>query len=144
MALALSLPLAGSRVWAQTSPATASSATASPPKDRPDAGPPLLDPNIPRQTTGTDDRSPGVPPPRSLDSKRAPVPDRLMLPADMEDIPLAPPTPPVPPMDGAKGGGPNRMKKILKSQGGGQSLPRDSATRTPEDQVQMPGPKTMP
>jgi len=69
------------------------------------------------------------------------VPDRLALPEDMQDIPLAPPTPPVPPMDGSKaGGGPNRVKQIMNSPGAGQDVPRGSATRTPEDQVPMPAP----
>jgi hypothetical protein len=150
MVLALSLA-AGPLAWAQTSPTTASPANASPataspstasPTDRPDGGPPLLDPNIPHQTTtGTDERPPGLPPPRAMDTKRAPVPDRLALPEDMQNIPLAPPTPYVPPLDGAKnGGGPNRVKQILSSPGAGQDVPRGSVTRTPEDQVPMPSP----
>jgi hypothetical protein len=126
MALALSLA-AGPPARAQTHQAT----------DRPDAGPPLLDPNIPRPTADTEQNR-ATPPPRSLDSKRAPVPDRLALPADMQDIPLAPPTPPVPQSGGTKtGGGPNRVKEIFKAPGGGQDVPRGSVTRTPEDQVPM-------
>jgi hypothetical protein len=128
-ALALSLVF-GSYAGAQTQRTT----------DRPDAGPSLLDPNIPRPTADTGQNR-ANPPPRSLDSKRAPVPDRLALPQDMQDIPLAPPTPPVPNPNGTPtGGGPNRVKEILKSPGGGQEVPRGNATRTPEDQVQMPAP----
>jgi hypothetical protein len=89
--------------------------------DRPDAGPPLLDPNAPRQTAGGDER-PGTPPPRAMDSTRTPMPDRDALPKDLQDARLAPPTPPVPQGTGAPktGGGPNRVKEIFKSPGGGQ------------------------
>ena len=85
--------------------------------------------------------APWPPPPRSLDSKRAPVPDRLMLPADMENIPLAPPTPPIPNNSAARGGGANRTSTIFKGPPKGASgsapseIPRDNVTRTPEDQL---------
>jgi hypothetical protein len=92
--------------------------------------------------TNSQTEAPWPPPPRSLDSKRAPVPDRLMLPEDMMDIPLAPPTPPVP---NSSGGGANRTSKILKkdaskgmSGAAPSEIPRDSVTRTPEDQLAPP------
>ena len=90
--------------------------------------------------TSSESEAPWPPPPRSLDSKRAPVPDRLMLPADMEDIPLAPPTPPIPNNSGTNtGGGANRTSAILKGPPKGAAgnapsdIPRDNVTRTPED-----------
>ena len=64
-----------------------------------------------------------------------------MLPEDMMDIPLAPPTPPVP---NNSGGGANRTSKILKDASKGTSgaasseIPRDDVTRTPEDQLAPP------
>jgi len=76
---------------------------------------------------------------------RAPVPDRLMLPEDMMDIPLAPPTPPVPNNSGNQtGGGANRTSAIFKGPPKGSSssapseIPRDNVTRTPEDQLAPP------
>jgi hypothetical protein len=129
-ALALSLA-AGAYAGAQTQRTT----------DRPDAGPGLLDPNIPRPAANTEQNR-ATPPPRSLDSKRAPVPDRLALPEDLQDIPLAPPTPPVPQNGGNKtGGGPNRVQEIFKNPGGGEDIPRGAATRTPEDMVAPPTPR---
>jgi len=110
MALGLSVAM-GARAAAQTQPST----------DRPDGGTSLLDPNLPRPAADTGQK-PGEPPPRSLDSKRAPVPDLLALPDDMQDIPLAPPTPPVPDPSGRKpGGGPNRVGEIFGAPGGGRN-----------------------
>jgi hypothetical protein len=117
--------------------------TVPPPGDRPDGGTSLV--TVPNSSTATptssETEAPWPPPPRSLDSKRAPVPDRLMLPEDMLDIPLAPPTPPIP----NSGGGANRTSKILKkdfskgtSAGAASDIPRDNVTRTPEDQLSPP------
>jgi hypothetical protein len=118
--------------------------TVPPPGDRPDGGASLITlPNSSAATpTSSETEAPWPPPPRSLDSKRAPVPDRLMLPEDMMDIPLAPPTPPIP---NSSGGGANRASKILKkdfakgtSPGAASDIPRDNVTRTPEDQLAPP------
>lgn len=84
---------------------------------------------------------PGRPPPRALDSKRTPMPDRLALPHWLQYYPLAPPTPPVPESGGATGGGANRVNTIFKKAATGGAppdLPRDSVTRTPEDQLAPP------
>jgi hypothetical protein len=95
-------------------------------------------------STSAGTEAPWPPPPRSLDSKRAPVPDRLMLPQDMMDIPLAPPTPPIPNNSGTSGSGANGTSKILKEASKGTSgaarseIPRDNVTRTPEDQLAPP------
>jgi hypothetical protein len=119
--------------------------TVPPPGDRPDGGASLV--TVPNSagtpaTSGTE--APWPPPPRSLDSKRAPVPDRLMLPEDMMDIPLAPPTPPIPNNSGTSGSGANGTSKILKEAAKGTSgaapseIPRDNVTSTPEDQLAPP------
>ena len=117
--------------------------TVPPPGERPDGGASLVTvPNGSAATpTSSETEAPWPPPPRSLDSKRAPVPDRLMLPEDMMDIPLAPPTPPIP----NSGGGANRTSTILKkdfskgtSAGVPSDIPRDNVTRTPEDQLAPP------
>ena len=116
--------------------------TVPPPGDRPDGGASLVTvPNGSAATpTDSESEAPWPPPPRSLDSKRAPVPDCLMLPEDMMDIPLAPPTPPIP----NNGGGANRTSTILKdarkgtSPGAPSEIPRDNVTRTPEDQLAPP------
>ncbi len=111
--------------------------------DRPDAGAPLIE--SPSRATAADSPeaapAPGTPPPRALDSKRTPMPDREALPQDLQDAPLAPPTPPIPQSTttAKKGGGPARVKDIFRGQpgagGGGAQQPRDSVTRTPEDQL---------
>jgi hypothetical protein len=117
--------------------------TVPPPGEGPDGGASLI--SVPNSSaaapTSSGTEAPWPPPPRSLDSKRAPVPDRLMLPEDMMDIPLAPPTPPVP----NSGGGANRAGAILKkdfakgtSAGAPSDIPRDNVTRTPEDQLAPP------
>jgi hypothetical protein len=85
----------------------------------------------------------GRPPPRALDSKRTPMPDRLALPEDLQTAPLAPPTPYVPDNSGTSnktGSGSNRVNQIFKGATGGApaDLPRDSVTRTPEDQLAPP------
>jgi hypothetical protein len=127
--------------------------TVPPPAGGPDGGASLI--GVPGNSapvpTNAEGEAPWPPPPRSLDSKRAPVPDRLMLPADMEDIPLAPPTPPIPNNSGTNGtngsktgGGANRTSTILKDVSKGTSvnapsdIPRDNVTRTPEDQLAPP------
>jgi hypothetical protein len=124
--------------WAETVP---------PPGGTPDGGASLVGvPGSPAATpTSSEGEAPWPPPPRSLDSKRAPVPDRLMLPQDMMDIPLAPPTPPIPNNSGTRsGGGANRTSAILKgppkasSSGAPSEIPRDNVTRTPEDQLAPP------
>ena len=114
--------------------------------DRPDAGPAplILTPNG-RSETGV---PPGAAPPRSVDSVRAPVPDRLALPAWIQDAPLAPPTPwvqsanpapsDIPPFDGTTGGGAKRLNAIVKRGSRPADLPPDSVTRTPEDQSTPP------
>src|SRR4051794_36311119 len=117
---------------------------------RPDGGASLV--GVPGSSaatpTSSETEAPWPPPPRSLDSKRAPVPDRLMLPEDMMDIPLAPPTPPIPNNSGTNGnrggGGANRTSSILKrppkatSDSAPSEIPRDNVTRTPEDQLAPP------
>lgn len=86
----------------------------------------------------------GRPPPRALDSKRTPMPDRLALPEDLQTAPLAPPTPYVPDNSGTtkNGGGSNRVNQIFKGATGGAppDVPRGSVTRTPEDQLAPPTP----
>jgi hypothetical protein len=87
----------------------------------------------------------GRPPPRALDSKRTPMPDRLALPEDLQTAPLAPPTPYIPDNSGTgtrTGGGAKGVNQIFKGATGGAppDLPRDSVTRTPEDQLAPPTP----
>ena len=123
--------------------------TVPPPGGKPDGGASLV--SVPSNSAtapaGSETEAPWPPPPRSLDSKRAPVPDRLMLPEDMMDIPLAPPTPPIPNNSGSNGragGGANRSSAIFKGPPKGSSssapseIPRDNVTRTPEDQLAPP------
>ena len=119
--------------------------TVPPPGNKPDGGTSLVAlPNSSAVTPASSEtETPWPPPPRSPDSKRAPVPDRLMLPEDMLDIPLAPPTPTIPNNSGTSsqtGGGANRTSKIFKGSSGGapSDIPRDSVTRTPEDQLAPP------
>ena len=120
-----------------------------PPANSADGGASLVE--MPNSSAGTptnaQTEAPWPPPPRSLDSKRAPVPDRLMLPEDMMDIPLAPPTPPIPNNSGTNGqtgSGANRASKIFKKNASKTSgdapsdIPRDNVTRTPEDQLAPP------
>jgi len=115
--------------------------------ENPDAGSSLVSPNgaPPAEPAG---EVPGRPPPRALDSKRTPMPDRLANDHWLQYYPLAPPTPPVPQSGGATGGGANRASTIFKKAATGGAppdLPRDSVTRTPEDQLappSTPAPKT--
>ncbi|HTB59242.1 MAG TPA: hypothetical protein VLC06_15320 [Polyangia bacterium] len=119
-----------------------------PPASNADGGASLVE--LPNSSAGAPTNSqteaPWPPPPRSLDSKRAPVPDRLMLPEDMLDIPLAPPTPPIPNNSGSNGqtgSGANRTSKIFKnasktSPEAPSEIPRDNVTRIPEDQLAPP------
>jgi len=119
-----------------------------PPANNADGGASLVEmPNgSTAAATNSQTEAPWPPPPRSLDSKRAPVPDRLMLPEDMLDIPLAPPTPPIPNNSGTNsqtGSGANRTSRIFKgaSKTSGDApseIPRDNVTRTPEDQLAPP------
>ncbi len=108
--------------------------------DTPDAGAPLLlVPNGSATPAEPGSETPGVPPPRALDSKRTPMPDRLANDHWLQYFPMAPPTPPIPDGNGASGGGANRVNKIEGSTGGAPpDIPRDSVTRTPEDQLAPP------
>ena len=118
------------------------------PGNNPDGGASLVE--MPNSSAGAPTNSqteaPWPPPPRSLDSKRAPVPDRLMLPDEMKDVPLAPPTPPIPNNSGTNsqtGSGANGTSKIFKgasktSPEAPSEIPRDNVTRTPEDQLAPP------
>jgi len=137
--LAWTLAMSG-RVYAQ-SPTGAQSPTEKK-ADNPDAAPPLLESPRnapPAQPAG---EVPG-PPPRALDSKRTPMPDRLQLDHWGQYYPQAPPTPPIPDSGGASGGGAKRVNTIIKKAATGGAppdLPRDSVTRTPEDQLAPPSP----
>jgi hypothetical protein len=131
---------------------------ATPEANKPDAGAPLVVvPNgsaAPAQAPG---ESPGLPPPPALDSKRTPMPDRLANDHWLQYFPLAPPTPPVPDSSGKTGGGPKKVNTIFgptgsKGAAGGKGatggappdIPRDSVTRTPEDQMAPPSPSSTP
>ena len=105
--------------------------------DRPDGGsPPLLNHRPTRRPPSR--RAPGTPAPRSLDSKRTPMPDREALPQDLQDAPLAPPDA----ADSAKhrrhqegwrpGAGEGHLPRSTQ-RSRRQSQPRDSVTRSPED-----------
>jgi hypothetical protein len=112
----------------------------------PDGGASLLAPpgsGAPPAASGSE--TSGRPPPRALDSKRTPMPDRLALPEDLQTAPLAPPTPYVPDNGGTgtrTGSGAKGVEQIFKGATGGAppDLPRDSVTRTPEDQLAPPTP----
>ena len=112
----------------------------------PDGGAPLLlVPNGSATPAEPRSETPGLPPPRALDSKRTPMPDRLALPQSMQNTPLAPPTPFIPDNSGTStkaGGGANRVNQIFSGATGGAppEIPRDSVTRTPEDQLAPPRP----
>lgn len=103
--------------------------------DRPDAGPPLIEPAGSRPSAAAAPPRAGT---RAIDSTRTPMPDREALPPDMQDIPLAPPTPPIPQDNGSgskTGGGADRVKEIFSHPAPTPPQPRDSVTRTPEDQL---------
>jgi hypothetical protein len=118
--------------------------------DRPDGGPPLI--QLPSKEAAPPQAGApaGTPAPRSLDSKRTPMPDREALPQDLQDAPLAPPTAPIPQTGDTtttkSGGGAARVRDIFYGQpyrqpGSGGNLPaRDSVTRTPEDVLAPPPP----
>ena len=89
--------------------------------------------------------SSGLPPPRALDSKRTPMPDRLANDHWLQYFPMAPPTPPIPEGTGASGSGATRVNRIKDSTGGAPpDIPRDSVTRTPEDQLAPASPAEAP
>jgi hypothetical protein len=133
LALALGLALlAGPRAHAKDADAGS-----------PDGSPPLIvGPKAGAPAATEPGQTPGRPAPPALDSKRSPMPDRLALPAFMQETtPLAPPTPPVPEAGGSSsaGGGAKRVDKIHPSPPDdrpGATIPRDSVTRTPEDMMQ--------
>lgn len=107
-------------------------------KENPDAAPPaLLQPNGAVSPAEPAAEQPGVPPPRALDSKRTPMPDRLSDDHWLQYFPEAPPTPYVPNSGASTGGGANRVKNIFTG-GAPVNLPGESVTRTPEDQLPPP------
>jgi hypothetical protein len=115
--------------------------------NKPDAGAPLVVvPNGSASPAETHGESTGRPPPRALDSKRTPMPDRLANDHWMQYYPMAPPTPPVPEGTGKSGGGASRVNTIYKGATGGAppDIPRDSVTRTPEDQMGPTVPSSAP
>jgi hypothetical protein len=138
-------------VLALTTPAVADPDGGAP-SDKPDAAPPLvLTPNASGETTGQSGAQEGRPAPPSRDSKRSPMPDRLANDHWMQYYPMAPPTPPVPENTGTSGGGAKRASTIFgptvgqRPPGGAPpDIPRDSVTRTPEDQMAPPSPSSTP
>jgi hypothetical protein len=141
VALALALGLAllpGARAHADDA------GTAGPP----DGGSPLIvGPKAGAPAATEPSGTPGRPAPPALDSKRSPMPDRLALPAFMQETtPLAPPTAPAPPAKSgvfgeratSAGGGAKRVDTIHKvppDERPAAQVPRDSVTRTPEDML---------
>jgi hypothetical protein len=139
--------------------AVAGSAKAEPdggsPGDKADAGAPLVVvPNSSAAPASTPAEPPGRPAPPARDSTRTPMPDRLANDHWMQYSPMAAPTPPVPNSSGKTGGGANRVNTIFggtrtrdgKGATGGAppDVPRDSVTRTPEDQMAPPTPSSAP
>jgi hypothetical protein len=126
------------------------------PSDKPDAAPPLVVvPNASRTATDQSGAREGRPAPPALDSTRSPMPDRLANDHWMQYYPMAPPTPPVPEntgkSGGTSGGGAKRASTIFgptvgqRPPGGAPpDIPRDSVTRTPEDQLAPPTPSSTP
>jgi hypothetical protein len=121
------------------------------PSDKPDAAPPL----VLRPSTSAAPAEPrgetGRPAPPALDSTRSPMPDRLANDHWLQYYPMAPPTPPVPNSSGQSGGGANKASTIFgptvgKRPPGGAppDIPRDSVTRTPEDQMAPSTPSSTP
>jgi hypothetical protein len=126
------------------------------PGDKPDAAPPLvLTPNGSGAATDQSGAQEGRPAPPALDSKRSPMPDRLANDHWMQYYPMAPPTPQVPANTGKAGaptgGGAHRANTIF-GPGVGEpppgaapaDIPRDSVTRTPEDQMGLTVPSQAP
>ncbi|HLK90574.1 MAG TPA: hypothetical protein VKZ18_11805 [Polyangia bacterium] len=125
LALALSLEVAG--------PAAAQ-ADAAPPADTDASQPLVVMPNSAPASEGPPPSTPPGPPPRALDSARTPMPDRLANDHWMQYFQVAPQTPPIP-----EGGGANRVGLIKGVKSGAPAdQPRDSVTRTPEDQFAPP------
>jgi hypothetical protein len=115
--------------------------------DKPDAGAPLVVvPNHSAAPAQPGGESTGRPPPRALDSKRTPMPDREANDHWMQYSPTAAPTPPVPGSTGKSGGGAGRVNTIYKGATGGAppEVPRGSVTRTPEDEMAPPTPSAAP
>jgi len=118
--------------------------------DKPDAGPPLVVvPTASAAPAQGHGEKPGLPAPPALDSKRTPMPDRLANDHWLQYFPMAPPTPPVPEHTGQSGGGAKKVNTIFgptvgKRPPGGAppDIPRDSVTRTPEDQLAPPASST--
>ncbi|HEY6476487.1 MAG TPA: hypothetical protein VI456_07870 [Polyangia bacterium] len=149
------LVVSGLLVLALGAPVTAEpDGGAAPDKPNPDAGAPLVVvPNGSAAPTEPHGESTGRPPPRALDSKRTPMPDRLANDHWLQYYPMAPPTPPVPGSTSTSGGGANRVNTIYKGATGGAKgatggappdVPRDSVTRTPEDQMGPTVPSSAP
>jgi hypothetical protein len=114
--------------------------------NKPDAGAPLVVvPNGSAAPAEQQGEVPGRPPPRALDSKRTPMPDRLANDHWLQYFPMAPPTPTVPDSTGTSGGGAKRANTIKGGSGGAaDDIPRDSVTRTPEDQMGLSPPSSAP
>jgi hypothetical protein len=119
--------------------------------NKPDAGAPLVVvPNGSATPAEAHGESTGHPPPRALDSKRTPMPDRLANDHWMQYYPMAPPTPPVPEGTGKSGGGASRVNTIYKGAtkgatgGAPPDLPPDNVTHTPEDQMGPTVPSSAP
>jgi hypothetical protein len=125
---------------------------AGPEPSKPDAAAPLVVvPNGSGAPAAAQGELPGRPAPPSLDSKRSPMPDRLANDHWLQYFPQAPPTPPVPESTGKSGGGANKASTIFgptvgKRPPGGAppDIPRDSVTRTPEDQLAPTTPSITP
>jgi hypothetical protein len=107
--------------------------------ENPDAAAPLLVSPSGASAAEPAPGAPGLPPPRALDSKRTPMPDRLSDDHWLQYFPEAPPTPYVPNSGAATGGGANRVNNIFTG-GAPIELPGESVTRTPEDQLPPPSP----
>jgi hypothetical protein len=125
------------------------------PSDKPDAAPPLVLTPSTSASPAEPHGETGRPAPPSLDSTRSPMPDRLANDHWMQYYPMAPPTQPVPDgsgkSGGTSGGGANRTSTIFgptvgtRPPGGAPpDIPRDSVTRTPEDQMAPSTPSLTP
>jgi hypothetical protein len=114
--------------------------------NKPDAAAPLVVvPNASAAPAEPQGETTGRPPPRALDSKRTPMPDRLANDHWMQYFPMAPPTPPIPNSAGASGGGAKRVNTIKgPSSSAPPDIPRGSVTRTPEDQMAPTTPSITP
>jgi hypothetical protein len=118
---------------------------AEPDPHKPDAGAPLVVVPNGSAAPAPQGESTGLPPPRALDSKRTPMPDRLANDHWLQYFPMAPPTPTIPDSTGASGGGAKRANTIRRGADGTErDIPRDSVTRTPEDQMGLTVPSSAP